>query len=277
MSGAQTVSTRTDSPFDQLAADYDEDFSHGLVGGLLRRAVWRRMDRLFEPGQRLLELGCGTGEDTLHLARRGVQVVAVDASQAMVDAARAKIAHAELGDVATVQRLGLDELARHPLDSSLDGPRDGLFDGAVSSFGALNCVDDLAALADGLAPRIRSGGRLLLGIMGPWVPWEWAWFLARGKPSKALRRLRPGGARWRGLRIRYPSVGVARRAFRRHFRPLGARALGLLLPPTYAEPWARSHPRLLHALAHWERRLERVPPLVRLADHYQLELERRHD
>ena len=52
-------------------------------------------------------------------------------------------------------------------------------------------------------------------------------------------------------------------------------AVGALLPPTEWEAWAARHPRLLAALARWERRLETVPPLPWLADHYLLELERR--
>ncbi len=52
-------------------------------------------------------------------------------------------------------------------------------------------------------------------------------------------------------------------------------AVGALLPPTEWEGWARRHPRLLSGLARLERRLETVPPLPWLADHYLIELERR--
>jgi len=51
-------------------------------------------------------------------------------------------------------------------------------------------------------------------------------------------------------------------------------ALGALLPPSYAESWAGRHPRLIARLDLWERRLETVPPLPWLADHYLMELER---
>jgi hypothetical protein len=111
--------------------------------------------------------------------------------------------------------------------------------------------------------------------MGPLAPWEWAWFLARGRPGTAFRRLRPGGVRWRGLTVRYPSIGALRRAFALAFRLTRAVAIGALLPPTYAERWAAAHPRLLDRLERWERRWETVPPLPRLADHYLAELERR--
>ena len=74
-------------PFDAAAADYDASFSSSLLGGLMRRALWRRLDACFRSGDRVLELGCGTGEDAVHLARRGIEILAIDSSAAMVDAA----------------------------------------------------------------------------------------------------------------------------------------------------------------------------------------------
>ena len=53
----------------------------------------------------------------------------------------------------------------------------GPFDGALSNFGGLNCVDDLGVrrLRPGLGGAAR--GVALLCVMGPVVPWEWGWFL----------------------------------------------------------------------------------------------------
>ena len=53
-------------------------FTESRLGELLRQAVWRRLDDVFRPGDRVLELDCGTGEDAVHLARRGVRVLATD-------------------------------------------------------------------------------------------------------------------------------------------------------------------------------------------------------
>ena len=63
-------------------------------------------------------------------------------------------------------------------------------------------------------------------------------------------------------------------AFLPSFRLHRAAALGALLPPPYARDWAEKHPEMLDRLNRWERRLETVPPLPWLADHYVLELER---
>lgn len=255
------------TPFDSMAADYDQAFTDTLIGARMRQAVWRRLDAAFCPGAHVLELNCGTGEDAVYLARRGVHVLATDISSAMLAAARAKVERAGLHELVQVEQLDITRLAEHAA-----GPRH--FDGALSNFGGLNCVADLAAAARGLAAHLRPGAPALLCVMGPLVPWEWAWYLWRGQPRKAFRRLRPGGTPWRGLSIHYPTVGALRRAFAPAFRLRRVSAVGALLPPSYAEGWARRHPRALALLAACERRIEVLPPLPWLADHYLVELER---
>jgi len=255
------------SPFEDLAATYDESFTRTLLGGRMRSALWRRLDAAFPAGARVLELGCGTGEDAVHLAAREVSVLATDAAQRMVEEARAKAERSGLA--ARVETRVLD--AGRLDEADLDGP----FDGAFSSFGALNCVPDLAPVALGLRRHVRPGGRVLLCLMGRYVPWEWAWFLARGDRRSAFRRLAPGGAEWRGLRVSYPPLRALRRRFAPGFRFVSNRAIGLLVPPTYAGAFAARHPRLTAALDVVERRVEALPPFPALADHVLLELERR--
>jgi SAM-dependent methyltransferase len=256
------------TPFDGMAADYDRSFTTSVIGERLRAAVWRRLDETFRPGERVLELNCGTGEDAVHLAQRGVHVLATDNSERMLEIARAKVARVGRAGLVGVAPLAIEDLPMPGL---------GTFDGVLSNFGGLNCVDDLSGVARGLAAMLRPGARALLCIMGPVVPWEWGWFLAHGEPRKALRRLKRGGTPWRGLTVRYHSIGSVGQAFAPHFRQRRVSALGALLPPTYAEAWAARHPRLLDALDRWERRAETIPPLPWMADHFLIELERSQD
>lgn len=255
-------------PFDALAAGYDAGFTHSLLGGLMRAAVWRRLDALFQPGQRVIELSCGTGEDAVHLARRGVAVLATDIAAAMVAAAEAKAARTGLAHLVRAQQLDMGQLGFARLPGAP-------FDGALSNFGGLNCVADLRAVASGLAGELRPGAPALLCVMGPVVPWEWAWFLGRAELRRAFRRLRPGGVPWRGLTVRYPSIAALRRAFAPWFALKHVSAVGALLPPSYCEPWAVRRPRLTWALARLEDRLAGAPGLAWLADHYLVELKRR--
>jgi hypothetical protein len=147
------------------------------------------------------------------------------------------------------------------------------FDGMLSNFGGLNCVADLRGAARSLAGMLKPGGIAILCIMGPRVPWEWLWFLARGRPAAAFRRLRRG-REWSGIPIHYPSIKAAQNALAPHFRLLRAGAIGALLPPPYTEGTLGRYPRLLATLERLERRWENRWPLPQLADHYLLELER---
>jgi SAM-dependent methyltransferase len=199
------------------------------------------------------------------LGQQGVRVLATDLSREMVEVTRRKVARTRLTATVQVQQLALEQLHK------LEVPP---FDGALSNFGGLNCVAELSGVGRALAAQLHPGALALLCVMGPLVPWEWGWFLCHGAPGTAFRRLRPGGVVWRGLTIHYPSIRTLRRAFSPAFRLCRASAIGALLPPSFAESWMVRHPRLLTFLNRWERRLETLPPLPWLADHYLLELER---
>jgi SAM-dependent methyltransferase len=255
--------------FDTLAPDYDARFTESTLGRKLRPAVWRWLDRTFAPGERVLELNCGTGEDAVHLATRGVQVLATDGSRGMLNIARAKIRDSRFDGSIELRRLEIERLGDLAAESA------GPLDGAFSNFGGFNCVADLPRAAQSLAALLKPGARVVLCLMGPLVPWEWAWFLAHGQASKVLRRLGASGVAWRGITVWYPSIRVVRRAFAPRFFVRRVGGLGVLLPPTYAEGWAHRHPHLVERLDRWERRIEEWPIVPSFGDHYLLELERR--
>ena len=210
-------------------------------------------------------MNCGTGEDALWLARRGIQVLATDVSPRMLQVAQEKLAASS--PVATVR---FRRLAWEDLDALDAGP----FHGALSDFGGLNCVNDLRRASQALASKLLPDAVAILCIMGPRVPWEWLWFLARGDGARAFRRLRPGGVQWSGVPIHYPSIAKIRSAFGQEFRVLRVSALGALLPPPYTERWLGRYPRVIAALNRLERRFETRWPLPMLADHYLMELQR---
>src|SRR4029453_10976804 len=137
------------SPFDELAAGYDREFTRSACGEVLRSLVHERLPRVFGGRRRILELGCGTGEDAVHLARTGHRVYAVDASAEMIRLARAK---AEAAGVA-----GSIQFQVLPVESLDSLPQAARFDGVFSNFGVINCVADVPRLARSLAARLEPG------------------------------------------------------------------------------------------------------------------------
>lgn len=250
--------------FDALAGDYDADFTASALGRTLRAMVWERYAAAFPRPQSLLELGCGTGEDAIWLAKCGHRVLATDASEQMIRVAMQKAAQAGVAD-----RLRFVCLPMERLDELIGET----FDGVYSNFGAVNCVprDDLARL---LASRLRPGAALVWVVMGRYVPWEMGWYCAHGDPRRAFRRLSRDGTSWRGLRITYPTPAELARELQPHFMPRRHRALGFALPPSYASGWLDRSPRTLTWFTRAERLAQRVSPLAALADHYIFEAER---
>jgi len=187
------------SPFDLIAPAYAELWSSTPKGITQRAAVWREIDPLFRPGDRILDLGCGPGDDALHLAASGVSVLGVDSSPAM-------IAIAESRGVCAI-RLAIERLDVLP----------GLFDGAISNFGALNCVDDLRAAARELGRLLRPAAPLAICLMSRFCWRETLVFLATFRFHQAFRRW-PAQTNWRGIDVYYRTSREIRRTFADFFR-----------------------------------------------------------
>ena len=269
-----TAPLPTISAFDRAASTYDADFTHSRLGRWLRAAVWRHLFETFPPGSAVLELGCGTGEDAVALALRGVRVHATDVSDAMLDAARTKAHRHGLADQIRFERL---DLAAPDLDVLADAPAH--FDGAFSNFGALNCIADRRPVARALAERVRPGGRVVLVTMGPLCPWEWLWYGAQGKLGTATRRLRRAPvARLdadTALTVWYPTPRRLKAEFAPYFRPLGTRGIGVLLPPSFARRAVEHRPRFFAALARADAFAGRFFSGTWLNDHTLVILERK--
>jgi len=248
--------------FDELASDYDASFTSTPLGTALRALVWSRLDTAFAGARRVLDLGCGTGEDAVRLACRGTRVLAIDASPLMLRMAQDKARRHGCADRIDFRCVPLERLG-----GELAGET---FDGVFSNFGALNCVTSLPVMAGELAENLEQGARLLFVLMGRYVPWEWAWYLLRADSARAWRRLR-GPVAWRGLNVAYPTPAEVTRMLRPFFRIDGVRSLGFALPPSYAAGWLNRRPRLLGALTRAERLAQSFPMLASCADHYIVE------
>ncbi len=169
--------------FTAIAARYD--LINDLQSFGLHRLWKRRLLRLADPqpGQRAIDLCCGTGDIALKLARRGTDAVGLDFTENMLTVARRRLEeeNSKLANGASplpVKFIGGDAL-------QIPFP-DGTFDVVTISYGLRNLSDLDAGLRE-MERVARPGGRILV--------------LDFGKPDNAL---------WRGLYFNYL----------RHFVPL---------------------------------------------------------
>jgi ubiquinone/menaquinone biosynthesis C-methylase UbiE len=187
------------SPFDAIAPVYDRLWNRTPRGGSQRALVWKELGRVFSAGDFVLDLGCGTGDDAAFLSDHGVRVLGIDSSSEMIRVAQARGIPAH--------RAAIEEL------HALDGP----YSGALSNFGALNCVADLHQVAGQLGRLLLPGSFLVICLMGRLC---WPEILMGN-----FRRIR-GRARWRGMNIYYPSVRQVCSAFAPCFTLERQRSLG---------------------------------------------------
>lgn len=286
--------------FDAFAEAYDDDFTRSRLGQLLRPRVWHILARHFSPGQHVLELACGTGEDALWLAQQGIHVLATDGSAEMVRQAKAKAEEQGRGRVEVKQvslqeviegnsiKSGVEALAESSLIVSaeastpvaeiggLRSPVPGRFDGVFSNFGGLNTIGEWRPLAEALAGLVKPGGKVILVPMGPLCPWEILWYLGHGQPQTALRRFRASAPAKIGdavIPIWYPEAGRLRADFAPWFRHLSTESLGLWLPPSYLDYWVDRWPRLFGWLNQFEQKTARLSG--GWGDHYVVVFERK--
>jgi ubiquinone/menaquinone biosynthesis C-methylase UbiE len=266
------ASDLTHSPqgyWDHAAETYEQDFAGTVIGATRRDAVWRELDAAFRPGDRILELNCGTGIDAVHLAGRGIRITACDISPRMIEFARERAQQAKLADRASFRVLPTENLATLLMEDQ--------FDGAFSSFSGLNCVQDLSGVRRNLARLVKPGATVVVSVMGRFVPWEVLWFLAHGDRKKAARR-----CQWKDvfdldageLNIRFRSVAEMARQFAPDFRLTQWKGTGIAVPPSYMEHWARRVPRVTRALAQADRLLGRAPFVRGMADCILLKFQR---
>ena len=259
------------APFDAIAARYDETFSSSKIGQAQRAAVWMELAKAFLPGDRVLEIGCGTGVDACFLAKRGVHVTACDSSPQMIAVAKRRIEENGLRQFVQTRVLRAEEIAALDTNES--------FDGAFSNFGVLNCIAGLGQFARDLAQRVKPGASVLLCWMGPCCLWEMGWYLVQGDREKAFRRLKRDGvtakiADGAFLRVHYPSVKSLVYAFAPQFRLTDVKGIGVAVPPSYLEPWAQHHPQLFQVCERADSLLGHCPGVRVLADHILVRLQR---
>jgi SAM-dependent methyltransferase len=256
--------------FDRVAEVYDGPFGNNEVIQRMRAFLLDAVERAVAPPAHLLDLGCGTGIDAVHLARRGYRVRAIDTSPRMVARTRARASHEGVADRVTAMELGIEALDR------LGGET---FDGVYSDLGALNCVPDLAGVSARCAAALRRDGVFVASVIGRFCPWEVAYYASRGRLRRAAVRFSGepvpvtlnDGTVW----TRYYSPKEFYRAFSNAFTLEATRALALFSPPPYLTGFHRRLPRASRALVRLDTRLGTLPLLRDAGDHFLMELRKR--
>lgn len=262
-----------EAEFDNVADDYDRHITGNRMNMLLRDRSLRRLRPLFQRERHLLEIGCGSGMETLHMLREGHSVVAVDISARMLAVVREKARREGL-----TERLTTEKLRAADLGQLVARYGAAAFDGGYSTYGALNCEPDLRPIPPALAELIAPGKKFLAGVYNRWCLTELVGYSLTLQTRRALGRRRnpiPVGA----SRFCIDVFAYSAREFRElcdpYFRVESVEGVPVFLPPSDLTSYAEKFARHFDTLARWDGWLGRRWPLSALGDHFLMTLERR--
>lgn len=146
------------------------------------------------PGERVLDLGCGSGNAAIAVARRGAQVVAIDPAERLVGVTASRAAAEGLAVEATVGEAGAIPAPDHD------------FDALISIF-AVIFAPDAEQSANEMVRVVRPGGRIVITTWLPRGPIFEAGTILRG----AMAELAPQGPPGEGPPGEPPPWGDASR------------------------------------------------------------------
>ena len=261
----------TQDAFDSVAADYDGPRGNNALIQDMRSEMWRWLDATFAPGSRLIDVGCGTGLDAIRMAQLGHHVTAIDWSPQMARRTSDRAAGERLTDRVRTIAMGAHELHR------LDG--EGIYDGAYSNLGPLNCVPSLAEVSRECARLLKPGGALVFTVIGRICPWEIAHYLRRQQWARVkvryVRNFVPVGMNKHTVWTHYYGPREFYRAFERHFTLAHYRGLCVFAPPPYLTGLREDYPRIYDRLWRLDRRLSGWPLLRSMGDHFLMVMRKR--
>lgn len=269
---AQLVYAELEAAFDGVAESYDHHIMDNEMNLWLRNRSVHLLKRTFGPGDTVLEIGCGTGTETLALAGHGVTVIAADISSKMLAVLMAK-----------AERLGLQNRVRpvhaRPYELRERLSREGIveIDGAYSTYGAINTDPFLPRLFGDLALLIKPRGSLILGVWNRFCLYEILGYALKLKPRMVVARMKnpvPVGRSRFCIASNSYDVGSIEALTDGLFEVIEVRGVEVFLPPSNLVKYLPPRP-LVKALKRLDVILEPHYPWNRLGDHFLAVLERR--
>jgi len=262
--------------FNAVAPSYARAVASDPVDAYLRERSTSRLTQLLNGLDPILEVGCGTGSETLPLLRLGHQIVAVDISVRMLEELRSRAEQAGVSSQLTTVE---GRLAR--LDDALRAFGPGAFRAGFSTFGAFNLERDLSTVGPALLAALRPGAPLFLAVLNRHALMPLAAAIGSrhwGAFSARLRNPIPADS------SRYPLDVYARRPYEisealgSGFQLEALEAASVLAPPDDL-PRARRAvgPRGTSALRRWDERLARTRLGAEVAEWQFLTYRRRAD
>ena len=250
---------------------FDEIYSGNKIIEYKRERVRTHLKNLINPGDFILELNSGTGEDAIWLAQQNCKVHATDISTGMLEILQKKIKNEGLENLITPEICSFTALE----DLQQNGPYNMIF----SNFAGLNCTRDLDKVLTSFSVLLKPGGIVTLVILPKFCLLEFL-LIFKGKFKTATRRLfskNGRSARVEGHRFKcwYYNPSFIIKHLKKDFKLLSIEGLCTLVPPSYIENFAEKHPRVYQFLKQKENSWKSKWPWKYVGDYYIISLQKK--
>jgi ubiquinone/menaquinone biosynthesis C-methylase UbiE len=259
---------RTAEAFTRQSFVFDQEFGNDTIIRYKRKRVREHVLKFSHPGEKILELNCGTGEDAMFFSQQGFNVHATDISTGMLSKMKEKILGSQLA--ITNECCSYTELAF--LQNR--GPYNLIF----SNFGGLNCTGELKQVLESFDALLLPGGRVTLVIISRFCLWE-TLLLFKGKIKTAFRRFfsnrgRKARVEGRDFSCWYYSPSMVIKAMK-NYEPVSIEGLCIFVPPSYIRGFAEKHSGLFRFLVKIEQKLKSSWPWRNAGDYFIITLKKK--
>ncbi len=258
--------------FDSIADQYDTHIFGNRINVYLRDRSLKLLNSTFPKKSHILEIGSGSGAETVEMLKSGHELVAVDISQKMLDTLSKKAGAVGLSDRLTTIKLRASELG------TLTSQYRGSFDGIYSTYGAINCEPDISMLPEQMYNLTTGEGKVIMGIYNKLCVSDPMLHAVGLKLNRVFERMRapvPEG-RSRFCIDVYPySSSYISRLFGDYFRTVRVEGVPVILPPSNYNskmfPSGRDHSLLISL----DSRLSFHFPFKFIGDHFLISMKRK--
>jgi SAM-dependent methyltransferase len=256
--------------FDSVAGHYDDHIMGNPVNRILRERSLGLFSEYFPSKGNILEIGCGSGTETIEILKRGYSVTAVDISQNMLDIVKEKARSLGLLDMLKTYRIRASEIGKLISDTGEES-----FDVCYSTYGALNCEPFIREMSRPLHKLISGNGYFIAGVYNRFCISEVLMHALSMKPAGTLWRLRhfvPEGHSRFCIDVYSYSIRQFYNIFSDHFSVVEVRGVPVLIPPSnFTKPIGLIGKRMA-ALDSIDRYIGKKWPFRYLGDHFLMVL-----
>ena len=258
--------------FSIQAKKFDELYSLNKIIEYKRERVRSHLKKFIQPGNFILELNSGTGEDAIWLAQQNCKVHATDIATGMLEIIQQKIKNEALENLITHEICSFTALEY----LQQKGPFDLIF----SNFAGLNCTGDLYKVLASFSILLKPKGIVTLVILPQFCLWEFL-LIFKGKFKTATRRLfskNGRNARVEGHHFKcwYYNPSYIIKHLKNDFGLLTIEGLCTLVPPSYIEHFAEKYPRAYQFLKAKENTWKEKWPWKYVGDYYIISFQKKN-